>query len=89
MSLPLSANQVLDRYFLEMRCKVLDVAAVLDRINRAGDAGGNIQNDPRLKGLRDAVSVLLEKEPQRTERIQMIFSDAYEPGWSHPKPGPR
>ena len=35
MHKPRSATEVLERDFLETRCKILEVAAILDRIDRA------------------------------------------------------
>ena len=37
--IPLDKQQVLDLYFLEHRAKLLDLAAFLDRYDRAGGAG--------------------------------------------------
>ena len=37
---PLPAARALDQYFLEARSKLLDLAAILDRIGRGRDAGG-------------------------------------------------
>ncbi len=80
MSVPMSREQVLNRYFFEMRCKVLEVAASLDRLDRAEPAvnGGR---DARLDTLRRAVRVLLDDGPGRAEQIQMIFSRDYDPNW--------
>lgn len=80
MSVPMTAPQVVNRYFLEMRCKVLEVAASLDRIDRAGDASDG-DADPRLVQLRRAIRVLLESGPGRAEKVQMIFSRDYNPNW--------
>ena len=40
MSHPLSAGQTLDREFLAIRARLIDVAAALDRIDRAKGARG-------------------------------------------------
>ena len=82
----MSGQQVLDRYSLEMRSKVLDVAAALDRIDGA-EAGRSVAGDPRLANLQAAIRVLLDGEPGRAARVQMIFSDAYEPDWKRPLAG--
>ncbi len=83
MSIPMPAAAVLDRYFLEMRCKVLDVAAALDRIEQATHAQPAMR-DSRLVKLRQAISVLLDEQSDRATRVQMIFSDPYEPKWERP-----
>ncbi len=82
---PLAAPHALDAYFLEARCKLLDLAAILDRIGRGRDAAG-AGADPRLAQVRQALEVLLDPSSGRAERVQQIFSDAYEPCWQPPKP---
>lgn len=62
-----------------MRGKLLEVAAALDRIERAGD---DARDDPRLAQLDRALSALRQGGPDRAERLQMIFSLPYEPNWN-------
>ncbi len=83
---PLPANKALDNYFFEARCKLLDVAAILDRINRGQDTGEVLGNDPRLEKVRKALDVLLDQSGGRAERIQQVFSLDYDPTWEKPKP---
>ena len=78
---PIAAPQALDSYFLEARSQLLDVAAILDRIDRGGSV-----HDPRLELLRQAIAALAESEPGRAEAIQRIFSDEYDPAWAIPEP---
>jgi hypothetical protein len=80
----MSAQQVLERTFLDMRCKVLDLAAALDRFDEATGAAPLRQEDARVRNLEMAIRALLDHEPGRAERVQMIFSDAYEPKWERP-----
>lgn len=80
---PLSASEALDRYFLEARCKILDLAAILDRIDR----GGEPPKDTRLEQLRQALNILLSDKPGRAERVQMTFSLPYHPDWQKPTVG--
>ena len=80
MSIPMTREQVINRYFLEMRCKVLEVAASLDRVDRA-ESASNGSADPRLQKLEQAVRVLLEDGPGRAEKVQSIFSREYDPNW--------
>jgi hypothetical protein len=82
---PLPAGQALDRYFLEARSKLLDLAAVLDRIGRGSDAAG-VDEDPRLEKIRQALDVLHDRSGGRAERIQQIFSRDYDPKWERPQP---
>ena len=84
MSIPMTREQVANRYFLEMRCKVLEIAASLDRLDRAESAtNGGV--DPRLNKLEQAIQVLLDEEPGRAEKIQLIFSREYDPNWVNKK----
>jgi hypothetical protein len=81
----LTAEQALNQFFLEARAKMLDLAAILDRIERGlGDSGA----DPRLKNLARALGVLLDGSPARAERVQQIFSLDYDPSWKLPEPRP-
>jgi hypothetical protein len=74
------ATLVLDHDFLETRCKILEIAAILDRIDRAPARHGE-PPDPRLGQLRRAVEALLEPGPGRAETVQCIFSLEYDPSW--------
>ena len=82
---PIAAPQALDAYFLEARSKILDLAAILDRIGRGRDAA-SVSAEPRLERIRRAVEVLLDPSGGRAERIQQIFSREYDPNWERPKP---
>ena len=81
---PLPATQALDRYFLEARSKLLDLAAVLDRIGR-GPGAADTDADPRLHKIRQALEVLHDKSGGRAERIQQIFSLVYDAEWERPQ----
>jgi hypothetical protein len=82
---PQAAGAVLDAYFLEARSKLLDLAAILDRIGRGGGAG-DLAGDPRLQRVRQALEVLHDESGGRAERIQQIFSLDYDPAWERPQP---
>ena len=75
----------LDAYFLEARGKLLDLAAILDRIGRGGGAAA-VEDDPRLAKVRQALEVLHDRSGGRAERIQQIFSLDYDPKWELPAP---
>nr|WP_303652873.1 hypothetical protein [Paludisphaera mucosa] len=72
--------QVLDRDFLEVRAKILEIAASLDRIDRAPARHGE-PPDPRMGRIRQALDALREPGPDRAESIQLIFSIAYDLDW--------
>jgi hypothetical protein len=77
---PLPASRALEQYFLDARCRLLDVAAILDRIDRGNDAGV-VVTDPRMEMIRRALKVLLDGNGGRAEQIQQIFSLDYDPNW--------
>ncbi len=69
----LSKTEVIDRYFLEHRAKLLDIAAFLDRIDRAeGDDG----SDFRIDALLECAKQLHSSEIGRTERMLLLLSDS-------------
>lgn len=70
---PLTQKQHIDRYFMDHRVQVLDLAAFLDRLERAREH--DAVDDFRLRSLGDAVQVLADGAGERVQRIQMIFSD--------------
>ena len=63
--------QVVDAYFMEHRARLLDVAAFLDRVDRAGPG----VDDFRMNAYRNAIALLLDGKPERTRRILEHFSD--------------
>jgi hypothetical protein len=81
----LPAAKSLDAYFLEARSKLLDLAAILDRIDRGSDAGATTK-DFRYTQLRQALTILHRHEPGRAEQVQQLFSQQYDPNWKRPTP---
>ena len=82
---PLPADRVLDQFFHDARSRLLDVAAVFDRVGRGANAD-TATDDPRFAKLRQAVEVLLGDAPNKAELIQQLFSLAYDPDWKRPQP---
>jgi hypothetical protein len=79
---PQAALPVLDGYFLEARSKLLDLAAILDRIDR----GGGAADDPRLERVHQALGILSRGGADRAEKVQTIFSLPYDANWKRPAP---
>lgn len=73
--LPLSRPAVVDRYFLEHRAKVIDIAAFLDRVDRAEPAADGAVDDFRIRSLRGAIAILLDGEGDRAKRVLDLMSD--------------
>lgn len=83
MPIPMAAAEVLDREFLSVRARLIDIAAILDRIDRAGGPTpqDSAAEDPRLDKIRQALEVLAGNESDRAERLQLIFSLPYRDQW--------
>jgi hypothetical protein len=82
---PQPAAQVLDAYFLEARSKLLDLAAILDRVDRGPNAA-RLRDDPRLERIRQAIELIGEAGPDRAAKVQELFSLPYDPNWQRPTP---
>lgn len=66
----MTRQQVLDLYFMDARCKLIELAAFLDRVDRAsGDA------DFRLAEFRRALQHLADAAPGRAEAVLKSLSD--------------
>lgn len=85
------AQVIFDENFLSIRAKLIEVAAALDRIDRAADVtsgaaapGQALENDPRRARVEEAISLLLQgaTDPgERAKTLQQLFSRGYEPAW--------
>ena len=66
----MSRRELLDLYFLDARAKVIDLAAFLDRVERAtGEA------DFRYQSLKQALSEFHNAEAGCARRVLLKFSD--------------
>ena len=72
------AIDVFNREFLSLRCRLLDLAAAIDRVNRAD---GQVADDPRWRQLQQAIGVVASPEGNCAERVQMSFSLPYNQDW--------
>ncbi len=70
---PASLSRIVDLYFLEHRAKLIDIAAFLDRLERAAD--GNAPTDFRIEAFRRALAVLSDGGPDRARRVLELLSD--------------
>lgn len=66
---PAEVNLV-DLGFMDSRSKLIDLAAFLDRVQRAGQ-----ENDFRVQALKKAIGLLSLNEPQRAREVLVSFSD--------------
>lgn len=71
-----TTTQIIDREFLELRARVLELAASFDRIERAtGDS------DERVERIQEGMRILLDDAGDKARRVQELFSRDYLPGW--------
>jgi hypothetical protein len=71
----MSRSGVIDTYFMEHRAKVLDIAAFLDRLDRAPNDSPDKSEDFRIHAMRNALGILIDGQPQRAKRVLELFSD--------------
>jgi hypothetical protein len=65
----MTRQQVLDLYFMDARCKLIDLAAFMDRVERGTGA-----EDFRLEAFRKALDAL-RANGGRAEKVLLAFSD--------------
>ena len=66
----MTRQQVLDLYFMDARSKLIDLAAFLDRLDRAQGSA-----DFRLQAFRDALTRLGSPGADRAKQVLLAFSD--------------
>lgn len=67
---------MVDMYFLEHRAKLVDIAAFLDRLDRANsNPNPPADEDYRLAALRTALAILTDGQPDRAKRVLEQLSD--------------
>lgn len=67
---PMTRQQVLDLYFLDARHKLVEIAAFLDRVERAEG-----EDDFRLKAFQAALTKLTRGKKNKAKDILLAFSD--------------
>jgi len=65
-----SKQDILDLHFMDARCKLIDLAAFLDRVERHPG-----EPDFRLAAFREALPILLSDRPDRARAILEALSD--------------
>ena len=66
----MTRQQILDLYFLDARGKLIEIAAFLDRVERATG-----KEDFRARAFRTAMRELAGKKPRRAEKVLLALSD--------------
>ena len=73
----MDSNQIFSREFLEIRAKILEIAASMDRLDRAdGDC-----NDARKELIEQGLQILASDKSEKAVAVQMLFSRDYEKEW--------
>jgi hypothetical protein len=66
----MTRQQILDLYFLDARHKLIELAAFLDRVERADG-----EDDFRLQSFRAALTKLDGKKKNKAKEVLLAFSD--------------
>ncbi len=69
----MNKQQVTDHYFLDARARLIDIAAFLDRVERADG-----EEDFRVAAFRKALQELSSDRPKKAGAILKSFSDLSE-----------
>ena len=66
----MTREQVLDLYFMDARSKLIDLAAFIDRVERATGT-----EDFRMNAFREALKELSDGKVDRAKRVLLSLSD--------------
>ena len=66
----MTKQKILDLYFLDARHKLVELAAFLDRVERADG-----KDDFRIKNFRAALTKLSVNQKQKAKKVLLAFSD--------------
>ena len=66
----MTRQQVLDLYFMDARCKLIELAAFLDRMDRSEG-----ESDFRFEAFREALAALSSAPCERAKAVLMSLSD--------------
>ncbi len=73
-----SAERILSEEYLVTRARILELAAILDRLERGQ---GSVEKDPHFAWIRQGLELLTDDSGRKAERIQLLFSRKYDPDW--------
>jgi hypothetical protein len=73
----LKPKEVLDNYYLEARCQLLEIAAMLDRYDRSQDDSTSVEDDGRVDLVYESLALLSQRDasPDRSEKLLNLFTD--------------
>ncbi|MFO0013574.1 MAG: hypothetical protein ACK553_12575 [Planctomycetota bacterium] len=73
-----SAEEILAEEFLQARSRILDLAAFLDRLERAP---GSAEEAAQMMLLTQGLEILCDDEVGKARRVQLLMSRDYDPAW--------
>ncbi|MEO8270674.1 MAG: hypothetical protein ABI557_13205 [Aureliella sp.] len=76
--MPRSPSEILSQEFLQTRAKILEVAAFYDRLGQVPDSA---DQQRQLDLLNSACAILTDDQPDKAERVQLLLSRRFNPGW--------
>ena len=75
-----SAAQIVADEFMIARAKIVELAATLDRIERAS---GNVDDSKNMQLLVQGMHILIDDEVEKAKRVQLLMSRTYDPNWQN------
>lgn len=78
MNIPMTSSEVLEREYLEIRAKILQLAASFDRLDRAD---GDVSSDSRCELISKGLEILQSSDDNRAQQVQLLFSREFEDSW--------
>ena len=73
-----SAEQIVADDFMIARARIVELAATLDRIERAT---GDVEDSKNMQLLMQGMQVLCDDEVEKAKRVQLLMSRQYDPQW--------
>lgn len=73
-----SAEQIVADDFMIARARIVELAATLDRIERAT---GAVEDSKNMQLLMQGMQVLCDDEVEKAKRVQLLMSRLYDPQW--------
>jgi hypothetical protein len=73
-----TAERILSEEYLVTRARILELAAILDRLERGE---GSIEKSPQFEWIRKGLELLTDDKGMKAERVQLLFSRKYDPDW--------
>jgi len=73
-----TAEQIIADEFMIARAKIVELAATLDRIERAK---GDVEDHKNMQLLVQGMHILCDDEVEKAKRVQLLMSRHYDPKW--------